>query len=523
MGSILGEVVESDPQLEALRSAVRLAPTSLQAQRELAAAFAARGAWVAAEACFGQIVRLAPNDARARLGHGKALLAIQDTSAALQELEASVALDPRCVDALAELAAAHLENGEVEQAIRLCASVLESVPRHAAALLTLARAHRATGSFALARKVLMHALDAGVSEPDALLMLADLECYDLPALGETRLKSRLTDPALRAPQRRDLLFTLARVQEHLGSHDDAFRSYEQGNAIQRELGIENGFDYRPEARQDQVDRAIRNWTADYRAHLARQGHSSPAPVFIVGLPRSGTTLVEQMLSAHPAVYGAGERSDLPRIAAEFERRFTAADGRFSRHVPRALFGQLAGRYLEHVAAKAGGARRILDKNPHNFEHVGLITALFTHARIIHCRRDPYDTCASIYTQVFHLSHGYATDLQWLAHYHRSYRRLMAHWRSLDLPGLCEVQYEALVENPQRECRRLLDHLGLEWDGACLAPERNRRAVLTPTASQIRRPVHRGAVGRWRRFEAQLLSGLGELEAEPAPRSMSAEP
>ena len=279
-------------------------------------------------------------------------------------------------------------------------------------------------------------------------MLADLGASDIPALSEARLSDRLAAPSLRHEDRRNLHFALGRVQEQRGAYDDAFVNYEQGNAVQRDLGIRNGFRYEPQERDAQIEKTIRGWTAEYRSSLARHGDPSDAPVFILGLPRSGTTLVEQMLSAHPSVHGSGEHMGLLKIAAEFQQMAGKADGTLSRHVPRALLGSLASRYTGKVFEKAGRARRVIDKNPHNFEQLGLIGALFPNARIIHCRRDAYDTCASIYTQIFHPSHAYATDPAVARPF--TIAAIEGSWITgvhLGLPGLYELRYERLVRRP----------------------------------------------------------------------------
>ncbi|MDZ7830073.1 MAG: sulfotransferase [Halofilum sp. (in: g-proteobacteria)] len=231
------------------------------------------------------------------------------------------------------------------------------------------------------------------------------------------------------------------------------------------------------------------------------------------MPRSGTTLVEQMLASHPRVHGAGERPDLRAL---IERADRDHDAPFPQWVAALAPGETAslGRAYCRMVVDPHGADRVTDKMPANFAYAGLIRLALPNARIIHVRRDPADTCVSCFTYLFSGRQGFTYDLRDLGRYYRAYDALMAHWRDV-LPGdfLLEVPYEELVDEPARWIEWMLSHCGLEWDDACLQFHRSERAVRTASAEQVRQPVYRSAIGRWRTYRehlSPLFEALGPL-------------
>jgi hypothetical protein len=227
------------------------------------------------------------------------------------------------------------------------------------------------------------------------------------------------------------------------------------------------------------------------------------------MPRSGTTLAEQILAAHPAVFGAGELLFWPAAFARYD-----APGRREPIGGSGLAG-LAEKYLEKLAGCSGEALRVVDKMPTNFLGLGMIHAAFPNARIIHMRRDPIDTCLSIYFQDVHTAHSYASDLEDLHHYYREYLRLMAHWRSI-LPAerLLEVPYEGLTQDQEGWSRRMVEFIDLPWDPACLDYHRTERTILTFSNWQARQKIHRNSVQRWRNYSTFIGPLLGLLELSP---------
>jgi Sulfotransferase family len=238
------------------------------------------------------------------------------------------------------------------------------------------------------------------------------------------------------------------------------------------------------------------------------------PVFIIGMPRSGTSLVEQILASHPAIHGAGE---LPLFAGLAANRFGAdGAGLSSESATPETLRAIGADYLAGVCAAAPAAARITEKTPANFRFAGLIHLALPGARLIHVRRDPVDTCWSCFARSFENDQNHTYELGELGRYYRAYADLMAHWRSV-IPedAMIEVQYEALVDDLEGQARRLVAHCGLEWDAACLAFHRTRRAVHTASAAQVRQPIYRGSVGHGRSYLALLQKLVDALGPELA--------
>jgi hypothetical protein len=231
------------------------------------------------------------------------------------------------------------------------------------------------------------------------------------------------------------------------------------------------------------------------------------PVFIIGMPRSGSTLVEQILASHPEVFGAGEIGDLPRFMTEYAVSQASSPANSILSPPFLLRDQraareLAAHYLESIAAFGTGAARVTIKTLQNFLHLGMIATLFPRARIIHCRRDTIDVCLSCFFTNFQ-NVDFAWSLSDIGVYHRSYQKLMAHWsRVLPLP-IHEISYEELIQNQEAVTRKLLAFCGLDWDERCLAFWSTRRVVQTASAVQVRKPISSQAIGRWRHYRSHL--------------------
>ncbi|MBI3462463.1 MAG: sulfotransferase [Planctomycetes bacterium] len=236
-----------------------------------------------------------------------------------------------------------------------------------------------------------------------------------------------------------------------------------------------------------------------------EGNPTEVPVFVVGMPRSGTTLVEQILASHPDVFGAGELPDIPSIVDTLPR-YAPNQMRYPGCLaflgPPVIRG-FADAYLKRVRTLDATSERVVDKWPLNYLHLGLMALLFPRARIVHCRRDPLDTCLSCYFQRFRGDHEYSYDLAHLGSYYRTYERLISHWREVLPMPVLELHYEALIDDPQATSERLLAFCGLSWQERCLRFHESPRPVSTASNWQVRHPLYRSAVQRWRNYEAHL--------------------
>jgi tetratricopeptide (TPR) repeat protein len=306
----------------------------------------------------------------------------------------------------------------------------------------------------------------------------------------------------------DLNFALAKVSADNEDQAQSFRYLLEGNALKRKRTV-----YHEAITLQMFERTRGAFTREFIHSRQGLGEPSSVPVFVVGMPRSGTTLVEQILASHPKVYGAGEVDD-------FERAMVQLDGpakgvlRCPEMVSQILaehLRQLGEGYLTGIRASVPAAERITNKMPGNFQFVGLIHLALPNARIIHTRRDPVDTCLSCFSTLFSGHQPYCYDLEELGRYYRAYETLMAHWRTALPEGvMLEVRYEEVVCDLEGQARRMISHCGLEWDRRCLDFHMNERPVRTASVTQVRQPIYTSSVGRWRAYEPFLRPLLAEL-------------
>jgi len=334
-------------------------------------------------------------------------------------------------------------------------------------------------------------------------MLARLQRYQSTAHPDFAHVQRLLErPSASDDDRSYLHFALGKMYEDCAHYDEAFAHYTAGNRIEGRK-----HPYRPQAYQQRVDRLREVFSADVLANLAAAGNPSTRPLFIVGMPRSGTSLVEQILASHPQVFGAGELSWMVKTEHDLASFLGSAHAYPDcvRDIRAEHLEVLADKYLNYldVLCEHGSYRYISDKMPANYERLGLIALLFPKARIIHCRRDPLDNAISQYSLLFQGALEYTHDLFNLGAHYADYRRLMSHWRRI-MPGrILDIGYEALVENHEAEIRRLLEFLELPWDPACLRFFESRRTVRTSSDMQVRTPIYATSIGRWKHYEKHL--------------------
>jgi len=348
------------------------------------------------------------------------------------------------------------------------------------------------------------AIDAGFG--DAYRNLAELNLDEAQArdlIG--RISRQLANDTLAPLHRIDMQFALGKLLDDLGQFEEAFAAFETANQL-KHVDVR----FNAEAQGRYMDAIIEVFNAEYFEAAASHGESSEQPVFVVGMPRSGTSLVEQIAASHPRVFGAGELTFFPEHIMTLARRLES-DKSFPYCVKGKMeaIAQLAPAYLELLEQRADGAVRVTDKMPYNFLYLGVIAALFPRARVVHCRRDPMATCFSIYTRKLAGSHPYSYDLQELGAAYRAYERLMGHWRTVLPMPLLDLDYEGLIADQEGCTRELIAFLGLDWDPACLDFHRTKRAVTTASQWQVRRPLYASAAEHWRHY-ADHLEPLREV-------------
>ncbi|HZX23205.1 MAG TPA: sulfotransferase [Woeseiaceae bacterium] len=374
--------------------------------------------------------------------------------------ERALAADPAYVPALFNLAGLYEESGEREEALRLYERILGIEPGHGESLARIAHAQRVAGA-------------------------------DDPLVG--RLREALAAGGADAIGREALLFALGKTLDDAGSYDEAFAAYHEAN----ELGKRRMPPYDPRAAEEAVEHLLslfdREWLEGAQTDVEAE------PVFIVGLFRSGSTLTEQILGAHPAVSAGGELDLVPWLIG---RWLAPYPDRLRTITPEEL-SAVAAEYREKQRELFPEAARVTDKRPENFLHLGVIRAMFPRARIIHTRRHAPDNCLSIYFQQLGGNLGYSTDLADIAHYYRQHERIMAHWQSVFGDDMLTVDYDELVSDPEPVVRRLLEFVGLDWDDRVLAFQDADTRVKTASVWQVREGLQTRSSGRWKNYEQYL--------------------
>jgi tetratricopeptide (TPR) repeat protein len=309
----------------------------------------------------------------------------------------------------------------------------------------------------------------------------------------------------------DARFALGELLESRGAYEDAFKSFQFANQLKSAT-----FD--PIAHHTGVERVLDAYSADFMRNAPHATSDSALPIFIVGMPRSGTSLAEQILASHPAVHGAGELQGMPLLVTEIER-LMGPSVPYPECIPligREVLDNLATRYLNFLRSLNPTATRVTDKLPGNWWNLGLIELLFPGSRIVHVIRDPRDSGLSCYFQNFTVGHDYSFDLAHIGNFCRDYATAMKHWQSVLRIPVYNIRYEDLVTNFEDQSRRLIEFCGLDWDPRCALPHKTGRAVNTASYDQVRRPVYSSSVGRWKNYERHIRPLMETLECATEP-------
>ncbi|MFQ5764084.1 MAG: sulfotransferase [Rhodospirillales bacterium] len=484
LGNALQALGELDEAIASHRRALEISPDQPLVLSNLGNALQAQGHLAEAEASHRRALAIAPGNANVLGNLGRLLMKLERTDEAMEAFTRAAAIEPDSTSVLTNLAILKAERGERDEALALYRRVLALKPDDADAY------HE-----------ILYIKKFKPGDPD----LAAME------------KLRGT-PSLEAEKAMFLDFSIAKAYDDIGDYDRAFEHMASGNRLKRSV---LGYDWAEQ--KALVDRIIGVFDDAFLAGGEGSGLEEERPVFIVGMPRSGSTLIEQMLASHSRVFGAGEISRLlnvvvgarddagPGIAALSGRNRQFPEG--VADIDRTARRQRAETYLARLCRDAGDAARITDKTLKNYLLIGLIHLALPEARIIHCVRNPMDTCLSCYQRHFVDGQQFSYDLTSLGLHFREYARLMDHWRAVLPERLLDVRYEDLVAAPEEGIKALLDFCGLEWEEGCLAFHETERVVRTASAQQVREPIYRTAVQRWRHYEKHLgplIEALGPL-------------
>lgn len=432
---------------------------------------------------------------------------------AAHAFQAAIKVDPDYAQAYNNFGGLLVRQGKLEEAERAFRTACEKAPEFAEARCNLSQFLKSRGDFEMATEELDKALEVNPDLAPALRQKVEGRKWDSPDQSTVQhLQGLLARPCLRESDVVDLHFSLGKVYHDCGEYDKAFEHYRAGN--ERRFRRTS---FRPEEFRAFVDGAICFFDQDTVHSLHGHGVDNDTPVFIVGMPRSGTTLIEQIVASHRRGWGAGELPNLGNLYRNLPRvvKVNAEPLECLNRITPQLGKRLAQTYLDFVRTRApASALRIADKMPENFLYLGFISMLFPRARIIHCRRHPLDTALSIYFHTFTQRDSYEDDLRSIGIVYRGYRELMAHWHRVLPTALLDVDYEKVVSDPETKVREIIGFLGLPWDDRCLDFHKTKRPVYTASVAQVRKPIYTSSVGRWKSYEkhlAPLIETLGGIE------------
>jgi tetratricopeptide (TPR) repeat protein len=448
-------------------------------------------------------LELAPADVRIRVNLGEALIRVGRAQEALVVLTRAAELAPRERACWLNLARAARDVGDVGTALSAYEKILELDPADARVLVSRAQVLREAGRIGDAVADLKRAVEAAPDLAEARLTLFATRRQTERDADFEWIQKAVADPATFGVAEHDVRFAESKVLADLGEPDAAFAALHLANCARRAR-----LDFRMEDVRARFERVRAVFTPERVARLRGFGHRDETPIFVVGMPRSGTSLVEQILASHSQVHGAGETRWLPEVLEALPGGYP--DG-FVDPAPEDI-AKVGRDYVMRLRGSAPDAPRIVDKLPMNFLRLGAIRAALPDAVILHCIRDPRDTGLSIYRQNFEQDLGFAFDLAEIGQYHRAYEALMAHWHGVLEPGsVVDVRYEDLVHDLGGQVQRILAACGLPFEPDCLEFHRTERAVRTASLQQVREPIYASSVGAWRRHEVELGPLLQALD------------
>ncbi|MEG3638337.1 sulfotransferase [Magnetococcus sp. PR-3] len=453
-----------------------------------------------AEASFKKVLELAPSHVDALVSLSHLLKRRGRPGEAVKYGLKAAELDPTNSGAYNNLGSIFYDLGRLDEAELHLKQALQLNPDLAAAHNNMANVLRGAGHMEKAAQYYRQAITLNPDLGEAYHQLSRVHTFGAEDADLALMESRYADPSCGDENRMFLGYGLAKAYEDLKQYDRAWDAMTQANEI---------FQQRHPYHADVEARYFEMLKAGFGPWVEERpdDEEQAAPIFIVGMPRSGTTLVEQILASHPRVATAGESTALFQLL--HHRSLFKPDEIFAQQastLDEAALGQIRRVYLQAVARVAkedGSTAHIIDKMPHNFRFIGMIRRLFPKAIVIHCRRDPMDTCLSIYKNYFSQGHGYGGNVQDLAHQYGLYADLMAHWRQLLPDFVHEIEYEALVADGETGIKQLLAMCDLPFDPVCLDFHNTQQPVLTASSVQVRQPIYQSSVGGWKRFEQQL--------------------
>ncbi|WP_084684832.1 tetratricopeptide repeat protein [Methylohalobius crimeensis] len=514
MGGLLFKDSRLAEAVQYLERALTVKPDSSEALNNLGQIYLSYNQFEDARECFRKALAIHPRFVEAINNVGTTYLNDGQLVEAEEYFRQALAINADHADTYNNLGAVYLNRGQPEEAVNYFRQALELNPDHPSAHSNLGVVLQQQGKMTEAAKCFKEAIRILPKQGEAYRHLVN--CYKIKAEGEEiqQIESLLQDPNVLPIQRIPLHFALGKSYDDIGDFDRAFMNYAEANRLWRA-----DLDSRNKALDmDQfskyVDNIIEAFPQGFFSGDVPRASESEVPVFIVGMFRSGTTLVEQIIASHSRAFGAGELKKISQIVAKLQERLGC--GLYPEGISRLdheMVKGAANEYLDYVTHLAGPTERITDKMPNNIWQLGLIAMMFPNAKIIYCRRDPKDICLSCFFQRFTDEVPYSTDLRDSGKFYLETERIARHWKSVLPMPILEVEYERLVDTPQRESRRIIDFIGLEWEDNCLNFHKTRRNVSTASVWQVRQPIYTKSVKRWQRYAKHIKPLLEVLNTD----------
>jgi Tfp pilus assembly protein PilF len=512
LGTALLELERPDEAVASYRRALEIEAEFAEAHNNLGNALLELGRLDGALASYRRALKINPDFAEAHNNLGNGFRALGKLEDAETSYRCALKINPQFAEAHCNLGMALRLQGRTAEAQASCRSALDLKPQSPEAYAVLAESSADQGDFAAAERMFEQAISIGAESPELWAGIARLRKMTRNDAAWLAQAQRIAERGLPPRQEIGLRYAIGKYFDDVQDFEQAFMNFRRANELTKLRRAAHD----AEQLTKTVDLMVRAYDQSWVSRRRPNALESVRPVFIVGMLRSGTSLAEQILASHHAVFGAGELTFWNGALAGYQASALGAAQ------SDAVLPRLAGDYLQLLQRSSSNALRVVDKMPTNFPYLGLIHAALPNARVIHLRRNPADTCLSIYFQHFEATVSYANDLEDLAHYYTQYLRVMAHWRSI-LPEqvLLEVPYEGLVANQETWSRRMLEFIGLPWDPHCLDFHKTNRTVITASKWQVRQAITTSSVERWRNYEKFLGPLRRLMESDAANGALAA--
>lgn len=492
----LGKLPEAE---EAARKALNIDPHSIEARIDLADILFVYDRYDEAETLFTEAVEMKPDSARLYIKLSTVLERANKIEQALETIQTAIEKNPEMPEVYHRQAILLMAANDIEGALQAINKTLEMKPNFANAYGTKSDILQTHGDMEGAREAAEKALELNDKIPFIYFTLSKVKKFTKDDSAFERMKALEEESHKYGKvQTIALHYALFKVHEDVGEYETAFEHLKKANDLKFTTVVHD-----TEAQDASFKKVKTIYNKEFIESFSGKGYDSDSPIFIVGMPRSGTTLTEQIISSHPDVFGAGELHFLGQT--ELDHGFINEDNCKE-------LGKTYVDYTRAISDESKAAKKITDKMPGNFMRMGQIVASLPNAKIIHCRRNPIDTCLSCYKQLFARGHYWTYDLEAMATHYALYDDMMQHWRDV-LPEGCflEINYEDTVNDFENQARCLIDFVDIEWNDACLTPHKTKRSIMTASKGQVRKPIYKTSVEAWRRYEEQLAPLTKALE------------